>query len=424
MYSKKFREALIKGVNNLRILFATYWYLPHIGGVNTYINVLRKELINEGHHVDVLAHHTENNDKIYMLTTGQYVEKGKILNELYNSIFNYYEKKMPYVKNWIRYREIERYAFEYAASQFNLDQYDLIHAQDIISTRALKRVKPPNVPLISTIHGLLATEHVVNGSITSRNSISWRYVVAEEYYGATSAEKTIVPTNWLKNSLSKRPFNVLNKNIHTIPYGIDIEQFSEKFHSPSNEPLPEIDENKTIFICPARLVKVKGHKYLLEAMANLKQTRKDFVLWIVGDGPLSGKLKDLSNKLDIDDVVNFLGYRTDVPQLLKLSDILILPSVQDNQPFSIMEAQIGGKLVVASEAGGIPEMINDGETGFLFPRRNSLALTKKLEYILSKPQITEKVAIQGQKWGLNQWSSKTLLEKTKKIYIQALENIN
>ena len=404
----------------MRILFVTYWYLPHVGGVNTYINVLRKELLKEGHQVDVLAHHTPKNDKIYMLTTGQYIEKSKIKDVVYKNVFAYYDQYHPYVENWIRYREIERYTFELAALLFNLGQYDLIHTQDIISTRALARVKPKHVPLVATIHGLLATEHIIAGDITTKQSLKWDYVLAEEYYGAVSADLTIVPTRWLKRQLTHKRIGVPPSRLHTIPYGLDIDDFLTKYQSNSYGYIPYVEKGKTVFICPARLVPVKGHRYLLEALALLKRKRDDFTCWIVGDGKLANELQTLAQQLQIQDVVHFLGSRSDVPQLLAKSDVLILPSVQDNHPYSIMEAQVAGKLVVASTAGGIPEMVKHGVTGYLFPRKNSQALANILYYILTHPNKSKMVAQQGKAWGLRHWSPQTLLRNTKLIYQKAL----
>jgi glycosyltransferase involved in cell wall biosynthesis len=419
-YTKQCNITGFKGETDVRILFVTYWYLPHVGGVNTYINVLRKELLKEGHHVDVLAHHTPKNDKIYMLTTGQYIDKAKIKDIVYKKVNAYYDQYHPYVEDWIRWREIERYTFELAAPLFNLNQYDLIHTQDIISTRALSRVKPRHVPLVATIHGLLATEHVIAGDITSKKSAKWEYVLAEEYFGAISADQTIVPTNWLKRKLTHNRIGVPKHALHTIQYGIDREDFLQKYHEQGTGYVPLIEKGKTVFICPARLVPVKGHRYLLEALAILKGKRDDFTCWIVGDGKLSQELQTLSQQLNLQDVVHFLGSRNDVPQLLANSDVLILPSVQDNHPFSIMEAQVAGKLVVASTAGGIPEMVKHGVTGYLFPRKNSRALAEILHYVLTHPVKSKKVARQGKEWGLRHWSPKTLLNNTKRIYKNAL----
>ncbi|MBO8162292.1 MAG: glycosyltransferase family 4 protein [Brevibacillus sp.] len=403
----------------MRILMATYWYLPHVGGVNTYINVLGNELIRAGHQVDVLAHHPDM-EKIYIVNRGRFVEKQKVKKIVYDKIFDYYEKNQPYVEPWVRWREIERYTFELIAASFNLGQYDLIHTQDIVSTRALARVKPPHIPLVSTIHGLLATEHIIAGDITTKQSIAWKYVSAEEYYGATSADKTIVPTNWLKNKLSQKSFGVPKQKLLTIPYGMDTNHFLSQYHAATTGYVPFTEPNKTVLICPARMVTVKGHRYLLEALSKLKQRRNDFVCWLVGSGKLYHELLSLSHALQLNDVVHFLGDRNDVPQLLKKSDILVLPSVQDNHPFSIMEAQVAGKLVVASDAGGIPEMVSDGKTGILFASKNSDDLALKLQQVLSNPERRRQLAAQGQKWGLKQWSPQTLFAKTFAVYKSAV----
>ncbi|QQE72667.1 glycosyltransferase family 4 protein [Brevibacillus composti] len=403
----------------MRILIATYWYLPHVGGVNTYVNVLRKELIRAGHQVDVLAHHPDM-DKYYMVHTGRYLTKAKIKQVVYDNVIKYYETSQPYVDPWVRWREIERYAYELAAVTFNLKGYDLIHTQDIISTRALWRVKPRHVPLVSTIHGLLATEHVIAGDVTSRRSIPWKYVCKEEYYGATSATKTIVPTAWLKRKLSGPNYGVPARILHTIPYGMDIGEFLQKYNAPTYSYVPPVPAGKTVLICPARLVPVKGHRYLLKALHMLKQRRNDFVCWLIGNGILYDELVAMAHSLGIMDVVHFLGDRNDVPQLMKKSDILVLPSVQDNHPFSIMEAQVAGKLVVASDAGGIPEMVSHNKTGFIFSSRNSEDLAAKLNTVLSNPFIRKQAAEQGRKWGMIRWAPSTLLDKTMKMYLAAL----
>jgi glycosyltransferase involved in cell wall biosynthesis len=86
-----------------------------------------------------------------------------------------------------------------------------------------------------------------------------------------------------------------------------------------------------------------------------------------------------------------------------------------------MEAQVAGKLVVASNVGGIPEMVHEGKTGFLFAGKNSSDLAAKLDFVLSNGKLCEQVAEQGRKWGLHQWSPSTLFEKTLNVYRSALQ---
>jgi glycosyltransferase involved in cell wall biosynthesis len=348
------------------------------------------------------------------------LKKARLHNAVAARVQRYYAKVQPYVEPWIRRREIERYTFELASASFQLHQYDLIHTQDIVSTRAIARVKPRHVPLVATLHGLLAEEQRVNGAIRSTHTLRWKYACLEEYLGATSADRTIVPTEWLKHKLGHRDIGVPPHALHIVPYGMEIEPFLQRLKDAPSSPVPPVKKGKTVLMCHARLSPVKGHRYLLQAIHQLKRKRRDFVCWLVGGGSLSHELAALSQSLNITDMVRFLGTRSDVPQLLKRSDIIVLPSVQDNHPFSVMEAQVAGITVLASRVGGIPEMVRDGETGFLFSPGNSDDLADKLDDVLSHPTIRRKVADRAQQWGMEQWSSAILLNRTLEMYAAVL----
>lgn len=395
----------------MKILLATYWYLPHVGGVSTHVYALKQELERLGHEVDILAHHPDM-QKYYMPNNGRYLDKEKIKLPIYEKILSYYKETIPQVDPWVIWREIERYSFEAAATVFGLTKYDLIHTHDIVSTRALWRVKPKNVPLIATIHGCLATEHLISGEITNKEGIRWEYVSSEEYYGATSSDITIVPTEWLKNIMVNE-FNLPANHIKVIPYGIDIDKFiTGNEHSPTLQgPI-----GKKLIICPARLVPVKGHQVLINALAQLKQTRTDWHCWLVGDGELRQQLEQQVQQMQLVSDITFLGNRGDIPSLLKQADIFVLPSLQDNQPFSVMEAQVTGKPVIVSNAGGIPEMVEHGKTGLIVPSGDSETLTNSLENLLSDDVLRNQLSKNAQKYGLKQWSLQTMMKSILKVY--------
>ncbi|CAH0345467.1 glycosyltransferase family 4 protein [Bacillus sp. CECT 9360] len=395
----------------MKILLATYWYLPHVGGVSTHVYGLKRELERLGHEVDILAHHPDM-QKYYMPNNGRFLEKPKVKDLIYEKVLAFYKENISQVDPWIRWREIERYSFEAAASVFGLTKYDLIHTHDIVSTRALWRVKPKEVPLIATIHGCLATEFIISGEVKSRESLQWKYVEAEELYGGTSSNITIVPTQWLKD-LMVNDFKVPADHISVIPYGMDIDGFIEK-----TEKFPKLDRptDKKVIVCPARLVPVKGQQYLLDALARLKQERSDWICWIIGDGELRRSLEQQAQKLNLNEEVIFLGNREDVPSLLKQADIFVLPSLQDNQPFSVMEAQLAAKPVVVSDAGGIPEMVEHGKTGLIVPAGESKPLYKNLEQLLANDVLRNQLAENAQKFAMEQWSLHTMMERIFEVY--------
>ncbi|GAX91996.1 glycosyltransferase family 4 protein [Effusibacillus lacus] len=402
----------------MKILLATYWYLPHVGGVSTYVYTLKRELEKMGHEVDIFAHHPDM-QKYYMPNNGRYIDKPKIKDPIYEKMMTYYEQYLPQVDPWIRWRDIERYSFEAAAAVFGLKKYDLIHTQDLVSTRALWRVKSNDTPLIATIHGCLATEFIYSREIKSKNSLPWHYVSAEEYYGSTSSNITMVPTHWLKNLLST-DFNVPGSHLTVVPYGMDINAFFKKMNAKTAVNVPP---DKKILVCPARLVPVKGHKHLLNALAKLKEERDDWLCWLIGDGRLRRKLEKQTISLNLQDHVIFMGNRQDVPALLKQADIFVLPSLQDNHPFSVMEAQVAGKAVVVSDAGGIPEMVTHKITGLISPAGESELLFQNLKRVIENDSLRCQLGENAQQWGMLQWSLDTMMERILTIYEKVTPNL-
>ncbi|MBA9084536.1 glycosyltransferase involved in cell wall biosynthesis [Fontibacillus solani] len=395
----------------MKILLTTYFYLPHVGGLSTYVDVLRKELEAMGHHVDVFAHHPDMK-KYYMLNNGRYLDKAKLKDPIYDKIYGYYDTNMKHVDPWIRWRDIERYCFEAAAAAFDLTKYDLIHTQDIVSTRALWRVKPKSTPLIATIHGCLAEEFLYTGEITGKETLKWKYIAAEEFYGAVSSDMTIVPTQWLKNLLIDE-FGVAEHKLKVIPYGIDIKSFKKRLQQHVDLP---VKEGHKVFICPARLVTIKGHKYLLDALARLKQVRSDWICFLLGNGPCRNELLVQRQALGLEQHVEFLGDRNDVPAILGRGDIFVLPSIQDNLPFSVMEAQAAGKPIVVSNAGGIPEMVTHEETGLISPVGESEQMFKNLLRLMEDRDLRKRIGEQARRWAIQQWSTHTLMQRTMDVY--------
>lgn len=395
----------------MNVLLTTYFYLPHVGGVSTYVDILKQELERMGHQVDIFAHHPDM-EKYYMPNNGRTLEKAKIKDLVYEKVYTFFDQQMQHVDPWIRWREIERYCFEAAALAFGLKKYDLIHTQDIVSTRALWRAKPKDTPLIATIHGCLATEFIYSGEITGKQTLPWKYAAAEEFYGAISSDATIVPTRWLQD-LAVSEFGAPRKHMKVIPYGMDIDAFQERIEQWT---ALRAQPDKKVLICPARLVPVKGHRHLLDALAMLKQVRDDWVCWFLGDGPLRDELMHQCRSLNLEEHVLFMGSRSDVPSLLKLAHLFVLPSLQDNLPFSVMEAQIAGKAVVVSDAGGIPEMVSHGKTGLISPAGQSEPMYRNLRRVLEDDNLRRRLGEQAQQWAMHHWSIQTMMKQTLDVY--------
>ncbi|MEH7380602.1 glycosyltransferase family 4 protein [Bacillus sp. JJ1533] len=408
----------------MKILLATFWPLPQVGGVWSYVQGLYQALINLDYEVDILSQHPIEK-KYYIINDGRSINKAIITNSVQKIIQPFFNSSHPDM-HLITRHETERYGFEAAAAYFGLNKYDLIHTQDVISTRALSRVKPKETPLISTLHGCYTFEYIrhVKKAVTESELQKWkqtiisRYLATKEHYGAVSSDVTIVPTLWLKNLLTTE-FNIPDKQVNVVPYGIDIKHFMKKMEEQS-EPSPP----KANFIigCPARLDRVKGHKFLLEALAKLKHHRNDWICWFIGNGSLLKELKTTAKYWGIEEHIAFLGTRNDVPALLKQLDLIVLPSLQDNHPFALMEAQIAGKPIVTTDAGGIPEMVTHYKTGLISPKGESDILYQNIKRVIENKKLSNRLSAAAKEQAMNNWPIDRMINRTLEIYRRLTED--
>lgn len=142
----------------------------------------------------------------------------------------------------------------------------------------------------------------------------------------------------------------------------------------------------------AALVDHKDHWTFLEAAARLVRgdpptpfAGAHFL--IVGDGPLRPGLEARASALGLSGRVHFAGFRDDVPAILPALDVLLFTSKEEGLGSSILEAWACGVPVVATAAGGIPELVQDGETGLLAPVGDAAALARAVERVLSTPSL-------------------------------------
>jgi glycosyltransferase involved in cell wall biosynthesis len=128
----------------------------------------------------------------------------------------------------------------------------------------------------------------------------------------------------------------------------------------------------------ARLIPLKQVDAAIEACARLAERGIAMELEIAGAGPCEQDLRALATRRGIGDQVHFLGWRSDVEELLETWEVLVMPSLDEGFPMAALEAMASGRAVVASRTGGLCELIADGETGLLFSAEDVDALTECL----------------------------------------------
>ncbi|WP_075982648.1 glycosyltransferase family 4 protein [Bacillus massilinigeriensis] len=401
----------------MKVLLATYWTIPHLGGVWNYMVQLKQKLEELGHEVDLLGYGDDNNS-VHIVNKGKKVEKEKLL-PIVKSKINPQTHPEVFKNKLVEYTEIQRYVYELAALNLGLNQYDIIHTQDVISTACINRIRPAYTPLVATLHGSVAHEVRMQLETIHKSETSY---MAREYYddlekiGASTAEVTIVANQWLKNILVYE-FGVKSEQIKILHYGYDTENFIRQVNQKTEIERP-ID--KKVIIFTGRLVDVKGVHTLISALGKLKKYRNDWVCWLVGTGDKQAELRIQCKVQGVEGDVVFMGSRDDIPNLLSKSDIFVLPSILDNQPLSLIEAQISGKPAIVSDVGGLPEMVENNVTGFVIPKENPDILCDKLEILLGNEQLRKKFGTNAKNWGMTHWSLERGVRGLLDIYSEAI----
>ena len=139
----------------------------------------------------------------------------------------------------------------------------------------------------------------------------------------------------------------------------------------------------------------KGHRYLLEAAARLKQRGHKIKYLVAGEGPARRELEERVKALSLVDEVRFCGFVSDAPDFLSQIDVFILPSLYEGLGVAVLEAMAAGKPVIASRVGGLPELVADGETGLLVAPKNVEGLVEAIARLADDKSLAREMGRKG-----------------------------
>jgi glycosyltransferase involved in cell wall biosynthesis len=161
---------------------------------------------------------------------------------------------------------------------------------------------------------------------------------------------------------------------------------------------------------------VKGHQYLLRAMVKILQVHPTVHLLLIGDGPLRKEIEEEAKKLKIDSNVHLLGHRTDAADLMPAFEIVVLSSLHEGMPNTVMEAMATRVAVVATAVGGISELVADGVTGHLVPPADAEKLAEKIIVVLSDDSHREVLASNGYRFICERFGMTKMVAGVEQLY--------
>ncbi|MGD8523629.1 MAG: glycosyltransferase [Desulfobacterales bacterium] len=184
------------------------------------------------------------------------------------------------------------------------------------------------------------------------------------------------------------------ERVFVVHSGIDPDRFRTES---SKELISEftIKNDEKVVINVAHLAGHKGQKYLVRAIPTVVEHFPRTRFFIVGGGELMEELKALAVSIGLTDELVFTGFREDVGAFYRLADLFVMSSVEEGLGTAVLDALALGKPVVATNSGGIPEMITDGENGRLVPAKNPDALAAGIIEMLADSDRARRMAVRG-----------------------------
>ncbi|MBN1694073.1 glycosyltransferase family 4 protein [candidate division WOR-3 bacterium] len=182
-----------------------------------------------------------------------------------------------------------------------------------------------------------------------------------------------------------------------------------------------ISENDIVLGSVGNISWVKGYENLIISMGALKKKHKNLKLLIIGkilstQAGYYKQLKRLASSMGLEQDIYFLGQRDDIPQLLSLTDIFILPSLTEGTPLSILEAMSMKLPVIASRVGGVPEVVSDGKTGLLVNPGNPDEITDAVLKLLKNPKIRKEMGAKARKIAKKKFALEHCVREHEKLY--------
>ena len=174
------------------------------------------------------------------------------------------------------------------------------------------------------------------------------------------------------------------------------------------------ETDKTVFAAIGRLSKEKGISYLIKAVSLLKQT--NILCLVVGSGPEEAELKILTDSLHLSDKILFLGFRSDVKNIIRQVDFVVQPSLQEGLPLTPIEAFSQGKTVVGTDIEGTAEIIEDGVNGILVAPADEKALAEAIDRMSSDMEHRGKMEKQALQTYMNKYSFDVFADNYIKYY--------
>jgi glycosyltransferase involved in cell wall biosynthesis len=205
-------------------------------------------------------------------------------------------------------------------------------------------------------------------------------------------------------------------NFTIIPNGIDTKLFSPNINKPDKLRGLDINPESFVITCVARLRRGKGHKFLLESFENIFKKHKNTTLLLVGDGEREEELRKQIKNYTSKNNIFFLGNRNDIPEILAISDIFVLPTEAEGMSNAIIEAMAAGIPIITTDIPENKELIKNSEMGILIPTQDIKEIQKNSSLLLNNADLRKRLGGNARSEIKKHYDINVVVEKMQDFY--------
>ena len=412
----------------LRIAFLTYRGHPYTGGQGVYTRHMARELVELGHHVEVISG-----------PPYPHLDDGVALTELPSlDLYRMPDPfRIPRLREFKDRFDVLEYAVTAAATfaepltfslrahrnlMGRLNQFDLVHDNQCLGT-GIWKIHDAGLPVLETIHHPITVDRRLE---TKHAPTPWKRFTKNRFYAFTGMQTKVarklpriltVSSNSYDDIIAD--YGVDPERLHIVHVGVDPQQF---------RPIDNVN------VVPGRLmttasadVAMKGLAFLLEALAKLRAKDDSIHLVVIGKPKYDSKATQLIKELNLAESIEFVSGVTDqrIVELYNEAEVAIVPSLYEGFSLPAIEAMSCGVPLVATTGGALPEVVGaDGVTALQVPPGDSDALAQKIGWALEQTNLRSVVGAAGRERVIQNFSWKITAERTVEHYRALLAEIS
>ncbi|MFZ1728669.1 MAG: glycosyltransferase family 4 protein [Bacteroidota bacterium] len=362
-------------------------YRPNTGGIQTHVAKLSHALVRAGHEIRVVTCRLNNDLRLHETVDDLEIVRVPFLHIPKLQTLSYLINLSRVLKNTVRDWKP-----------------DVVHFHSFWPE--LRVVPPVGIQsrLVHTAHESLFLKMAADPNAQVKLQRAYKHIRA-----------VIGPSRELMEVASR--YVQTGRPAVYIPNGVDASEFQSRDRQIQRQRLG-IDPDTIMILCPRRLVPKNGLRYTIEAMPQVLRRHPESILVICGSGPEESELRLLASGVGVTERVIFAGDvpNREMPAWLSAADIVVFPSLMEATSIAALEAMACSVAVVATDVGGLPEIITNEETGLLVPPRNPVELANAVSRLSDDPQLRQSLGIAARHRVLSSFTWDGIAQETVKVY--------